>query len=162
MTRSKLQKDWKYYLGMVCLVLSIILPAFGIFIPFLELPGALTAAIMGVLTIGGPEIMILLAVLLLGKKTLNYYKERFFKALFKRRTYKPVSKLRYYIGLVIFLGSIIPLYLNAYGPQLLPENETIRHLIFMGGDLSFVLSFFILGGDFWEKFKSLFVWNYNA
>ena len=160
MKTPKIHKDWRYYVGMTCLVLSLGLPLFGFAVPFLDLHAAFAAILIGFLTIGGPEVMILLAVLFLGKETLSYYKQKIYTCLFKRRKYKPVSKFRYYFGLVIFFASPTPLYLNAYGEHLLPADETFRHFILMGSDLAFVLSFFILGGNFWEKFKSLFIWNY--
>ena len=160
MKSPKIHKDWKYYVGLTCLILSVGLPLFGFTVPFLGLHPAFTAILIGFLTIGGPEVMILLAVLFLGKETLSYYKQKIYKCLFKRRKYKPVSRFRYYFGLIIFFASPTPLYLNAYGEHLLPADEHLRHFILMGADLAFVLSFFILGGNFWEKFKSLFIWNY--
>lgn len=144
---------------MTFLCLSLILPLFGIVIPFLGLPVAWTTVIIGMLTIGGPEVMIALAVIFLGKETLAYLKQKFFKLFKRTKPWKPVSKLRYYLGLVIFLGSIIPLYLNAYWTEVLPSDETTRHMVLMAGDLAFVCSFFILGGNFWDKFKSLFIWD---
>ncbi|QVL56708.1 MAG: transporter suffix domain-containing protein [Simkaniaceae bacterium] len=149
-----LKKDWKYYLGMTFLILSFLIPAIGFIFPFLGLPTALAAALLGVFTVGIPEVMILLAVLLLGKETFNYYKNKIFK---RKYPPKPVSKFRYYFGLVIFLASPIPLYMNGYSPDLLPEGG--RHYILIAGDLAFVLSFFILGGGFWEKIKALFRWE---
>ncbi len=156
----KIHKGWKYYIGMTCLIFSLGLPAFGFAIPFMGLQPTLAAILVGFLTIGGPEVMIFLAVLFLGKETLSYYKQKLYKCFFKRRKYEPVSKFRYYFGLVIFFASPTPLYFNAYGAQFLPADEHLRHFILMGADLAFVLSFFILGGNFWEKFKSLFIWNY--
>lgn len=156
-----IEKNWKYYTGMTFLWLSLVLPLIGFTIPFLGLHPALTATIMGLLTVGGPEVAIILAVIFLGKKTFLYYKEKFFKLFKRTRPYKPVSKVRYYIGLVIFWGSITPHYLNAYAPHLLPNQDNLRYFILVGGDLAFVLSFFILGGNFWEKFKRLFIWEEN-
>ena len=149
-------KDWKYYTGMTCMVLSLLLPLLGFVIPFIGLPVGVSAVLVGLLTVGGPEIMVILAVVFLGKQTFNYYKQKFF-ALFKRTgPIKPVSSTRYYIGLVILFGSPTILYLNAYAPHLLPANDTYRYYLLIGADLAFVLSFFILGGNFWEKFKGLF------
>lgn len=113
----ELKKDWKYYTGRTFLILSIALPIIGLIIPKLGLPRVVTGIVMGSLMVGGPEVMIILAVLFLGKNTVKYYKARFF-ALFKKdpMKHKPVSKVRYYIGLVILWGSIIPLYLNGYYP----------------------------------------------
>ena len=156
----KLTKDWKYYTGMSCMVCSLILPLMGFLVPLLDLPVPITAGIIGALAVGGPEIMILLGVLLLGKKTAQYYKEKFF-AFFKRRPgpHKKVSKGRYYFGLVMLWGSVLPLYLAGFFPQTMPADEDVKYFILVGADLIFVLSFFVLGGDFWDKFKALFVWE---
>ncbi|MCP5504300.1 MAG: transporter suffix domain-containing protein [Chlamydiales bacterium] len=149
------KKDWKYYLGMTFLVLSFLIPAIGFVFPFLGLPTTLAATLVGIFTVGIPEVMIILAVLCLGKETFNYYKQKIFKK--RKGQSKPVSKFRYYFGLVIFLASPIPLYMNGYSPDLLPNEG--RHYILMAGDFAFVLSFFILGGGFWEKIKALFRWD---
>lgn len=140
---------------MTFLVLSFLIPIVGFIFPFLGLPTALAATLTGVFIVGIPEVMIILAVLFLGKETFNHYKQKFYN-LFKKRKKAPkkVSRFRYYFGLVIFLASPIPLYLNGY--SLHPLLESGRHTILMIGDLSFVLSFFILGGAFWEKIKALF------
>ncbi|MCB1084165.1 MAG: transporter suffix domain-containing protein [Simkania sp.] len=149
------KKDWKYYLGMTFLFLSFLIPAIGFVFPFLGLPTTLAATLVGIFTVGIPEVMIILAVLCLGKETFNYYKQKNFKK--RKGQPKPVSKFRYYFGLVIFLASPIPLYMNGYSPDLLPNEG--RHYILMAGDFAFVLSFFILGGGFWEKIKALFRWD---
>ena len=156
---TTLKKDWKYYLGMTFLVLSFVVPLAGFIFPFLGLPTALAATLVGVFTVGVPEVMIILAVLCLGKETFNYYKKKLFKIFRPNKPPKPVSKFRYYFGLVIFLASPIPLYINGYSPDLLPAGG--RHYILMGGDLAFVISFFILGESFWEKIKALFRWEPN-
>ena len=75
---------------MACLILSFGLPFIGFLIPFLDLPGGVTALLMGILTLGGPEVMILLAVLLLGKEVLDYFKQKVFR-LFKRRSHEPIQ-----------------------------------------------------------------------
>lgn len=152
-------KKWKSYLGSICLCLSFLFPALGFVIPFLGFPISWTSILVGVFTCGVPEIMIALAVIFLGKETLLNYRRKFF-TLFKRlKPWKPVSKFRYYFGLVIFIASPIPLYLHAYGSDWLPSSDMMCYMIFAGGDLAFVLSFFILGPNFWEKFKNLFIWN---
>lgn len=130
------KKGWKYYLGMTFLVLSFLIPALGLIFPFLGLPAALAATLVGVFTIGIPEVMIILAVLCLGKEALNYYKSKIFKK--KKGTPKIVSKFRYYFGLFIFSSkpnsSLFewplsrpssrrkpPLYLNGRGFSFCPQ-----------------------------------------
>ena len=148
-------KKWKSYLGFICLCLSFLFPILGFVTPFLGLPISLTSIMVGIFTFGVPEVMIALAVIFLGKETLLNYRTKFFKLFKRSKPWKPVSKFRYYFE----LGSPIPLYLNAYGSDWLPSNDMVRYRIFIGGDLAFLLSFFILGPNFWEKFKNLFLWN---
>jgi len=103
--------------------------------------------------------MIILAVLLLGKKAVLHFKKKLWGFFKLKKLPKPVSKPRYYIGLFLFFFSLTPLYIAAYAPHVLPGDETARFLITTSGDFVFVLSFFILGANFWEKFKRLFVWE---
>ena len=69
---TSFKKDWKYYLGITFLVLSFLIPAIGFIFPFLGLPTALAAILIGVFTVGIPEVMIILAVFCLGKETFNF------------------------------------------------------------------------------------------
>ncbi|NGX27562.1 MAG: hypothetical protein K940chlam6_01500 [Chlamydiae bacterium] len=153
------KKDWKYYVGLSFLSLSLILPLLGFLVPFLDLPIRVMTVLIGALSIGGPEIMIILAVIFLGKERILYFKNQVWKFFKKKKMPKPVSKSRYYFGLIVFFGSILPLYFNAYFPDILPKDEDMRFLVLISADLLFVLSFFILGANFWEKFKRLFIWD---
>ncbi|NGX33778.1 MAG: hypothetical protein K1060chlam1_00119 [Candidatus Anoxychlamydiales bacterium] len=157
----KLKKDFKCYTGLVCVALSFLLPILGFLVPFLKLPHIITVGIITFLTIGGPEAMILIGSVVLGKDGFKYYRNKMF-LLFKRKTKpKPVSKIRYYSGLTIMVLSVIPLYINAYFSKIMPLNEYAKNAILISADLIFVISFFILGGEFWEKYKKLFVWDGN-
>jgi hypothetical protein len=154
---TNLEKDWKYYLGLVFLILSIIFPIIGLVFPFFDFPSKYSIPITTFLLIGIPEIMIIVAVSLLGKKYYQFCKQRFFK-LFKKK-FKPVSKKRYYFGLIIMVLSVFPLYLYGYGYELLPKDNYLRYFMLFLGDFCFVLSFFIMGKQFWHKCRCLFVWE---
>ena len=69
---------------------------------------------------------------------------------------KPVSKPRYYIGLTISVVSLVPFYLYGYLPHLMPAGDA-RIYILAGSDLSFLVSVFLMGGEFWDKLRRLFV-----
>ena len=73
-----------------------------------------------------------------------------------------VSRGRYRVGLVLFvlplaLGWLVPYFLH-----LLPGLSSIPMTIYFLGDLLFIASFFILGGDFWDKVRSLFMHGAKA
>lgn len=152
----ELKKDWKFYLGITLLAISILTPILVLVIPFLGLPAGLAALIAGACLVGVPEICALIAIALLGKETWNYLVSKLKEKLPALPT--RVSKSRYYLGLTLNIGSLIPLYIAGYFPDILPPQPG-RLYVMIAGDLVFVASFFILGGQFWEKFKSLFVYE---
>lgn len=151
-----LKKDWKFYLGVLLLAISIFAPLLALVVPFIGLSAGFAALIAGACLIGIPEVCALIAIALLGKETWNYLVSKLKKHLpaFPVR----VSRFRYYLGLTLNIGSLIPLYIAGYFPDILPPHPGRLYLM-IAGDLVFVASFFILGGQFWEKFKSLFVYE---
>jgi len=156
---SSINKDWKFYLGMFFLCLAFILPLFGLLIPLFEFPTAISAILIGLFTLGGPELMMVLAVICLGKKILQIFKKKFCRFFKQKEVVRSRSKFRHYFGLFLLFGSGVPLYLSAYFHDLFPDEGYMRHLVLVGADVVFILSFFILGEDFWENFKNLFIWK---
>jgi len=153
-----LVKDWRFYLGIGALALAIIMPVFALLVPLLGLSVAQSALIVGMLIGGGPEVMALIAVALLGKETFRYLLhslKRFFRT---KLLEKSASKGRYYFGLTINIASWIPLYLYGYLPAMMPGGD-MRIYILAAADLSFVASMFIMGGEFWEKVRQIFIWE---
>jgi hypothetical protein len=121
-----------------------------------DLPAGWKTAITGALAIGVPEVMMLAAAAVLGKAGFAELKNkvgRFF------RKYGPpdrVGRTRYRIGLVMF---VVPLGIAWLGPYVgghLPGWTDHRMIWHVAGDVLFVTSLFVLGGDFWEKLRSLF------
>jgi hypothetical protein len=105
-----LKKDWRFYAGLGALALSVALPLSAALVPLLGLSTTSAAILVGVLVAGGPEVMCILAVALLGKDTFNYFMHRA-KSMFRRVVIdRPASRTRYYVGLVIMLVSWLPAY----------------------------------------------------
>lgn len=153
----ELKRGLRLYVGIASMVLAFILPVFVIVVPYLGLSNGGTLLISAGLFVGGPEILTLVAVALLGKETLRYFTYRIKKALRSAIMERPVSRARYYFGLVLFLGSILPHYIYGYFPAFLPEDK--RMYMLATGDLAFLISVFIMGGEFWEKIQKIFIWE---
>jgi len=155
-------KDVKFYLGIALLVLSCLIPFAGFWIASLNLPLAVKGTIIGLLTVGGPEVLIIAAVALLGKPAFELITGKLKSFLHRFKPSGPVSKSRYGFGLVLFLLPIIPTYVMAYAPHLLPDASPMRLYVNVAADLMFIASLFVLGGDFWDKLASLFVYDAKA
>jgi hypothetical protein len=152
----------RFYLGLSCFILSWILPLFGFLVARLGLPLAVKATIIGLLTVGGPEILGILAVVCLGKENLLIIKDKILAALRLIQPAAVVSRRRYRLGLVMFLLPLIPTYTMAYVPQWLPDHSAQRLYVNLAADFLFLTSLFVLGGDFWDKLRALFVYDAQA
>lgn len=154
-----LTKDWRFYAGVLALVLSLVLPVLALMVPLLGLSTGASAALIGGLVAGGPEVLILLSAALLGKETLHYFTHRIKQTIWQAAL-MPASQTRYYIGLAIALVSTLPFYLYGYFPSLMPAEA--RLYVLAGSDLSFIFSVFLMGGEFWEKLRRMFIWEGKA
>ena len=152
----------RFYLGLSCFALSWILPLFGFLVARLDLPLALKATSIGLLTVGGPEILAILAVVCLGKENLIIIKNKILALLKLIKPAGPVSRGRYRLGLVMFLLPLIPTYIMAYLPRWLPDSSPQRLYVNLAADFLFLTSLFVLGGDFWDKLRALFVYDARA
>jgi len=102
-------------------------------------------------------------VAIMGKPGFAYLKSLIGGHLRRFAPAAQVSPLRYRIGLILFIAVIV---LSSIGPYVAPQTGSLRmqhpHLVAMSGDLLLVVSLFLLGGDFWDKLRSLFVRDAKA
>ncbi|GMR25099.1 MAG: transporter suffix domain-containing protein [Ignavibacteria bacterium] len=120
------------------------------------------AALSGLLALGIPELFMMIAVAVAGKEGFNYIKSKVFGFLKKHGPADTVSKARYRIGLVLFLIPILAGLLLPYFTHLISSYEEYRNLISAIGDIVLITSLFVLGGDFWDKLRSLFIHGAKA
>ena len=113
----------------------------------------------GLFLLGIPELAIVVAIGVLGKAGFNYLKLKVFG--FFRRYAPParVSARRYRIGLILFVLPLVAGWLLPYVAHLLPFYQEYRFVVNVSGDVMFISSVFVLGGDFWDKVRALFIQN---
>jgi hypothetical protein len=131
-----------------------------LFIPLvasLPLPTAWKPLISALLVVGIPQVFTILSIIILGKQGFNYLRSKVKGALKQYVFRQTVSPFRYYIGLILFVFPLIFGWIMPYFPQLIPSYESDRFTLNFIGDLMLVSSLFVLGGDFWDKVRSLFI-----
>jgi hypothetical protein len=157
-TTPTLKRDWRFYVGLTAFVLAWLMPLSAALVPALGLPLGQPAILAGVLVAGGPEVLCVLAVVLLGKDTVRYFGHTIKRVLLRVLGDKPVSKGRYYIGLTVLLVSMLPAYVFAYFPELMPPGNGSTYVL-VTMDLAFVASVCAMGPEFWEKMRRVFVYD---
>lgn len=153
----------RFYLGLFFFGLSWLMPFSGIWIASTSLPAAVKGLLIGLLSIGGPEIVGIIAIAILGKDCFEFLMSKSFAFLRNLAPKGSVSRTRYRIGLFMFVLPLLPWYVLAYAPQFLPATNTgLRLSICLASDFCFWSSLFVLGGDFWDKLRSLFIYEARA
>lgn len=112
-----------------------------------------------------PKLMILSIIMLLGKSGFAYLKAICFRYIggmvAPLAPARKVSRMRYRIGLVMFILPLIETWIVPYFEAAYPAFAEWRPMSW-AWDLMLVASFFVLGGDFWDKFRALFVHGATA
>jgi hypothetical protein len=137
-------------LGLICPVFVPLVAATGI-------PPGWKAGLSALLVLGIPEVFTLAAVAVLGKPGFEYLRGRILARLRRLAPPARVGRTRYRIGLVLF---VLPLLLGWLGPYVLPHVPVYTEhglLVHVGGDALLLVSLFVLGGDFWDKLRALFI-----
>jgi len=150
---------WRLRLGLAILIVGWLSPLFIPIITRTSLPTEWKTILSGLLAVGIPEVFTVAAIAIMGKRGFDYIKERFFSILKKHGPPDRVSPARYRIGLVMFVLPILFGWLGPYGAHLIPGYGTHRAIVSILADGILVASVFVLGGDFWDKIRALFIHN---
>jgi hypothetical protein len=112
--------------------------------------------------LAGSEVLGIVAVAVMGKSGYAYIKNRVFGFLKQCGPPVEVSRTRYAIGLVMFAVPIAFAWLAPYAAELFPGYQGNEFTYAIAGDLLLLLSLFVLGGDFWDKLRALFIHGAKA
>ena len=153
---------WRMHLAVMLWVGGFFLPLAIPLVSGMPLPVATKTALSGLLVFGLPQLLTIIAIAIVGKSGFHYLKERVFGAAKRLGPRVHVSRLRYRIGLVMLF---LPLAVSLLEPYitLLPGPALLPHWIYAAvDDTLFLASFFVLGGEFWDKVMALFIYEARA
>lgn len=149
----------KLILGGIILIVGFMSPLLIPLVVNSDLPISYKRILSGLLAFGIPELFMIAAVAVMGKQGFEFLKS---KALNYLKLFTPsdiVSLTRYQIGLVMFSMPIIIGIAQPYLEHYFPFFKELPIWWTISSDIIFVSSFFVLGGDFWDKLSGLFKHN---
>lgn len=151
------QSSFRFRTGVMVIIVSWCSPLLIPLVTTSNLSAQWKTLLSGALAVGIPEIGTILAIAIMGKSGFDTMKYRIFGFLKKHGPADRVSLARYRIGLVMFGIPLLFGWISPYLQNLIPRFEENRLLLAAAGDLLFIGSLIVLGGDFWDKVRSLFV-----
>jgi len=151
----------RFYVGLAVFIASFFMLPTGLVLREFVSDTFWKSFILGVFWISAP-LMKISSIAILGKSSyawINYQMHYFYHKVAKPHQITP---LRYNIGLVMFVLPFLPNYMISFMPHLVPISLFTRYLIIIISDAMFLASLFVLGGDFWDKLRALFVYKAKA
>lgn len=146
---------WRFKLGvfLICVAIAMWLcvPIAG----YLGVPSTAIAAMTGMIFIIN-KVILLLTIAVMGKSGFQQFKSKIFGYV-RLSSDTQVGRVRYNIGLVMFCLPLISGWLEPYVDALWPGLRPNLWQLQLLGDIMFLASVFVLGGNFWEKIRSLFI-----
>ena len=147
---------WRIKVGFGLFIVSLGWPVVLPVLPLIGLSGTQIAAFSGAMLVVG-ELLLLAGVAVAGKDGFAYIKAKVFGVLKAYGPPKTVSRARYIIGLVIFFIPFLFGWGAPYFGEYIPGFTENTKAYAIGGDLMLLVGLVVLGGDFWEKLRSLFI-----
>ena len=152
----KEDSNGRFYLGAIILIIGFCSPLLIPFVTGSDLSVAWKATLSGLLTLGIPEIFMVVAIAVMGKPGYDALKSKLGGIL---KPAEHVSRNRYRLGLVMFSLPLILGWTQPYLGYLFLELNQLSLHYYLIGDGVFFASFFVLGGNFWDKFSRLFSYS---
>ena len=151
-TKEVSKTSLKYKIGLTLIAISCVMPFTALIVPFLGLSTALTTFVTGILVIGGPELLFFIGVFLAGKEAV---------LLVKKKLWKPAGRIRYMTGVVIFVICILTNWVCAYLEVTDIVNVSLHTQLYIMAtfDIILIISLFVMGPEFFIKFRSIFSWT---
>ena len=148
---------WRLPAGIVLLVVGFLSPLLIPVVAGSGLPPAAKGLLSAFLALGLPEVLMVAAVAVMGKAGFEALKARAFAFLRRHGPPDRVGPVRYRVGLGMFSLPLLYAWASPYLGSHFPALEPWARTLAVAGDLLLVASLFVLGGDFWEKVRALFV-----
>jgi hypothetical protein len=161
MTEATIQANWRIKLAFVMFIVSfgwvILLPV----MPLLGFSAAAIATFSGVMVVVA-EILMVAGAAIAGKDGFAYIKSRVFGFLKAYGPPQTVGRTRYTIGLIMFVVPILYGWVSPYAEHFVGDLESHGLTLAIAGDVLLLSSLMVLGGDFWDKLRSLFIHSAHA
>ena len=167
-------KTWRYKVGFTMIIVGNLGILFALGMPAL---GAGTGTV-GAMVVGG-ELVSLASIVFLGKAGFKAIKSKFVGAI-KASYTGPTGKTRHYIGIALLCTNVLTTFILAFyawdsfaaatpkGPHPivwgldLAQQASMVEWLFLIGEISFLIAIYVLGADWWGKFRRIFVWKKPA
>ena len=170
-TTKDFTRTWRFKIGLLMFVVG------NLGIPVAAVLGFLgfSVAILGAIVVGA-EVILWTSVVVLGMEGFKALTNKIVGVI-KLSYTAPVGRTRHRIGIALLLTKVVTTYImmiyawdafamaTAEGPGApvwglnIQEQGSLVFDLFLIGELSFLFAIYVLGADWWGRFRSIFIWE---
>ena len=147
---------WRFKVGLGIIALTLLIWLLVPLAAAANAPASIVAAVTGGIFIAN-KLLLLLAIAIMGKAGFGELKRTTFGYVSALAPSATVGPIRYRIGLVMFCLPLLSAILEPYVDTIWPGLRPTSWILELVCDAMLIASFFVLGGNFWDKFRALFV-----
>ena len=147
----------RFIIGISVFSVGMMCPLWVPLVAASDLPTPWKATLSATLLLGAPEVLMLVAVAILGKPGYREMKRRLSGVLRRLRPAERVGRLRHRLGVAMFVLPALAGWLYPYLALWIEELASYELRLALGLDAVFFGSLFVLGGEFWDKLSALFM-----
>jgi hypothetical protein len=151
--------SWRFRIGLFLFVFAWVCPLFIPMVTQSDLSSETKTLLSGFLLLGLPEIISFISIAVLGRPGFDLLKSKIFDFLKRAAPTAKVSRKRHRFGVFLILLHVLFAYSTYYAPDRIPGYAEYRVVMNLIADFLFIVTLFVLGGDFWEKLRGLFLYD---
>lgn len=157
--KTDMRSKIRFRLGATIFIIGFCSPVVIPIVTASDLPLKWKATLSGALAVGIPELFSIVAIVIMGKPGFQHLKIKLYGYIKKYAPPERVSLTRYRMGLVMFTLPLFMAWLLPYFGHFISVYQEHIVLFSIAGDLLFISSLFVLGGEFWDKLQALFIYE---
>lgn len=155
---------WRRALGIVVFVVALALPLIAlVVVPLLGLPSEVNAILFGLSLAGGPDVLIVAAVALLGRAGVEELMSRLGSVVKRITKWDAVTKTRYIIGLWVLVVSLaaptVILFFWHDSIATIDGAPGWGFWVLLASTIAFIGAVLGMGAPLWARIEAIFTWE---
>jgi len=155
---------WRRIVGIALFGLCLALPLIAlIVVPILGLPKEMNTVLFGLSVVGGPDVLLIAAVAVLGRDGVTALMSKF--GAFGKRVFRwdSVTKTRYTVGLVVLViamvAPLIPLVFWESSVQTIDGGPGWGFYVGVASVFVFITAVLSMGAPLWARIEAIVTWD---
>ncbi|MGI9616316.1 MAG: hypothetical protein ACR2QO_25600 [Acidimicrobiales bacterium] len=155
---------WRRSVGVVLFVLHLILPLIAlVLVPILGLPSGANAIVMGASVVGGPDVLLIVAIAILGKDGVSELMTKFGSGVRRLTKWDAVTEQRYKIGMWVLVASLllptIILFFWHSSIEGIEGQPGWGFWVLLASTFAFIGAVLCMGQPFWLRIQAIASWD---